>query len=315
MPRTQQRRSSPKLIAENGCQQALPIDKTKLIKRNPSKIQLVPVLNPRVLYYIGQLSNEQSFFEVDELKDLTISESLLDICVGMLADDNLVPDKLKRIPVTKILDISNHIEKAIQQLPLNEGFYSPFIPVYSPVYQLDLNWILHNIILTDTHWLSWEYYWDDFHAGVYPQLKNTKIQAEKVLRSPFFKVFAKWNSDFMKNDLCNVRRALLMAGLYKNAEGNIDPYDWLGQKRRNKINNTTFSATEQIDLDFSLEWILSKDFFNDSEMSKTEIINFYETMFETMLLNWEVCVRYFFYPFFLFRPTGYWKSKKRSHRE
>ena len=96
----------------------LPLEtKTKLVKRNASKIQLVPVINPRVLYYLGRLSEQEYFFDIPELNGLTIPEPLLDICVGILADDSLVSDKVKSIPVTTIPDIMGHLELAFEQLP------------------------------------------------------------------------------------------------------------------------------------------------------------------------------------------------------
>ena len=63
------------------------------------------MLNPRVLYYIGQLSNHELFFEIDELKGLTINEPLLDLCVALLADDHFISEKVRKIPVTEIDDI------------------------------------------------------------------------------------------------------------------------------------------------------------------------------------------------------------------
>lgn len=261
--------------------------KTKLIKKNPSRIQLVPVLNPRVLYYIGQLSNNEPFFEVDELSGLSINEPLLDLCVGILGDDNLVSDKLKKIPVTHIPDISYHIELAFSQLPTNVTFYSALIPVNcteasDKSSQISANWILYNMIWADNdegNPLTWENYWDDFHGGYLPQNKDSKIQAEKLLQSSFFKLFVKRHHDFMRIEFCNVRSAVLLAALYENGGSLLDPYDYVNQRNRNK----SITASEQINVDFKLEEILTDDW----ALEKSQKYDFYETMYETMMDDWQ----------------------------
>jgi len=264
--------------------------------KNNFEIQLVPVLNPRVLYYIGQLSNHELFFEIEELKGLTINEPLLDLCVGLLSDQNFISDKVRTIPVTEIADLEDHIETAWSQLPSKMNFYSGLIDVdvtegSDASSSISINWILYNIIWADNDQrcpLFWENYWSEFHNGYLPQHKDTKIQADKFLKTIFFKSFVKRHPNFMSLKYCNVRSAVLLCGLYQNARHLSAPYSDLVQKRRNSQNNTDLTPLQQINQDFTLSHLTQEEFwesfgFNKKKI-KTEII---ESMFNTMILHWE----------------------------
>ena len=270
--------------------------KLRLIKKNTSRIQLVPILNPRFLYYICQLSNDEYFWEVEELNGLTIPESLLDLCVGILSDDAVVSDKLKKIPVTKIEDIEYHLEVAFKQMPKGTNFYSALIPVNcteasDKSSQVSVNWILYNMIWADNDQLNplwWENYWGEFHGAYFPKYEDSIVQAEKILRSPFFKIFLKYERTFMESAHCNVRSSILLVSLYENGGQLFDPYGDRFISKRNKKNKVNLSQQDYVDMDFKLDKIMTPDFFKDCDMTVSEQHELYEDMFNKMMIHWKV---------------------------
>ena len=67
-------------------------------------LQLVPVINPRLLYYINKWIPLDGVYMFDRpsLRKATINARLLNLAIALLSDESLVSKTLKNIPTTKI---------------------------------------------------------------------------------------------------------------------------------------------------------------------------------------------------------------------
>ena len=80
-----------------------------------------------------------------ELVGAEISESLLDIAIGLLSDDSVVNERVRKIPCTKIKNLREHFIAAFEALEPGEDIYTPFYQ--SSLKEVhSINWILFDMI-------------------------------------------------------------------------------------------------------------------------------------------------------------------------
>jgi len=209
----------------------------------------------------------------------------------LVSEESLISKTLKNIP--------NYSDEKVTAFEIAEMFdnlrehelHKALIKSKEPDLNITIDWLVRHIVFDDNDASSVDFY--DVFAGHRPG--DPKTFAENFLKTDFFKGYYLSHKNFLNERWCpkcgnefknQFVEVFLMAALYRNSKGRIDPYCNGGQELTNRENFTDFTIAEQIDIDFNLHQIIDKNFFESIKIHPSEQDIFGLLIFENLILNW-----------------------------
>ena len=240
-------------------------------------IQLVPVINPRLLYYINKWIPLDGVYMFDRpsLRKATVNSRLFNLAIMLVSEESLISNTLKNIPnysdekitafeIAEMFDnlrcvlilflIHNDIYKILTNIKISVIFknfrdhelHKNLIKSKEPDLNITIDWLVRHIVFDDNDASSVDFY--DVFAGHRPG--DPKTFAENFLKTDFFKGYYLSHKNFLNERWCfkcgtefknQFVEVFLMAALYRNSKGRIDPYCNGGQEQVKNFINSNFA--------------------------------------------------------------------------
>jgi len=284
--------------------------KRRRLPKEPEFIDLCPVINPRVLYYIDNFTKDEFMWERAEYQngDVKIQTKLLDIAVAFATDDVLVNKIVRDIPTSypyigseKVSQLDHYnalFEKLGNLTVYDRMIYNCKTKSFNPG---TLDWLVSDQV--DVFNSPQDANWYDKTMGHKPCLLQTKPSADRLLQSNYFKAYVKHalkssktgNFEFMVERESTKESTKMEVDINPDSDESKDRDSVFEVFTAMKISalwepcyrekTNTFISRLSVERDFNLDQVFPADFFKDV-FTEEESDHFYASFFNALVHKW-----------------------------